>query len=178
MKKRVRILFLMVLTIVLFVGCGKERHTTDPISATEQIKETESVKETEPVKETEQIDTANGVDMDLTVMGSDMVYATVYQLMVDPDTYVGKTIRMEGTYYAAYYEPTEKYYHYCIIADATVCCTQGMEFVWDDGSHVYPDEYPAEETEIIVTGVFETYREEGDPNLYCRLKDAVMERKE
>ena len=37
-----------------------------------------------------------------------------------------------------------------------------MEFVWDDDSHVYPDDYPAENSNIVVTGVFETYREDGD----------------
>lgn len=31
------------------------------------------------------------VDYDLTEMNSDMVYSTVYQLMMDPERYVGKT---------------------------------------------------------------------------------------
>ena len=115
------------------------------------------------------------IDYDLTNMSSDMVYAIVYQMMVDPDAYIGKTFRMEGMYYAVYYEPTGKYYHYCIIQDALACCAQGMEFVWGDGRHVYPDEYPKENTKIVVQGTFETYREDGDDNLYCRLKDATME---
>lgn len=118
---------------------------------------------------------ADGVDYDLTAMSSDMVYATVYQMMVDPGTYIGKTFRMEGLYYANYYEPTAQYYHYCIIQDATACCAQGLEFVWEDGSHTYPDEYPKDNTEVIVEGTFETYREDGDNNLYCRLKDATLE---
>lgn len=115
------------------------------------------------------------VDIDLTEMGSDMVYATVYQLMVNPETYKGKTICMSGSYYATYYEPTSKYYHYCVIQDATACCSQGMEFIWGDGNHEYPDEYPNENAEIRVTGIFETYQEEGDPNIYCRLKNATLE---
>lgn len=115
------------------------------------------------------------VDYDLTNMSSDMVYATVYQMMADHDTYVGKTVRMDGLYYAGYYEPTAKYYHYCIIQDALACCAQGMEFMWGDGSRVYPDEYPKENAKIVVQGTFEMYREDGDDNLYCRLKDATME---
>ena len=79
------------------------------------------------------------------------------------------------TFYSSYYNSTDKYYHYCIIQDATACCAQGMEFVWDDDSHVYPDDYPAENSNIVVTGVFETYREDGDKNLYCRLSDASLE---
>lgn len=118
---------------------------------------------------------AAGVDYDLTAMSSDMVYAMVYHMMTDPYTYVGKTFRMDGLYYSVYYEPTAKYYHYCIIQDALACCAQGMEFVLDDGTHTSPEDYPEENTGVVVQGVFETYQEDGDSSLYCRLNDAVME---
>lgn len=114
-------------------------------------------------------------DYDLTAMNSDMVYATVYQMMAEPEEYIGKTCRMDGQYYSAWYEPTQQYYHYCLIQDAAACCAQGMEFVWEDGNHSYPGDYPQENAEIIVQGTFETYTEEGDSNLYCRLKDAALE---
>lgn len=171
MKKVIRYSFIL---IVLFVLSGCE---SQPGSIGEKGTETAGtviadVAEKEKIQETEE---SQGVDVDLTQMGSDMVYATVYQMMVDPETYVGKTVRMRGSYYATWYEQTMKYYHYVIINDATACCSQGMEFVWEDGNHKYPEEYPAAETEVEVTGVFETYREEGDENLYCRLKDAVLE---
>ncbi len=118
---------------------------------------------------------ADDVDYDLTVMSSDMVYATVYQMMTDPGIYIGKTFRMDGLYQASYYEPTKQYYHACVIQDATACCAQGMEFVWGDGSHVYPDEYPEINTRVTVQGTFEAYSEAGDSNLYCRLKDATLD---
>ena len=117
------------------------------------------------------------VDYDLTQMSSDMVYATVYQMMVTPEEYEGKTFRIDGNFYATYYEATKKYYFYCGIQDATACCAQGMEFVWEDGSHIYPDEYPEDNAEIVVEGTFETYKEEGDQNLYCRLSDAILQKK-
>ena len=62
-----------------------------------------------------------------------------------------------------------------IIKDAMACCSQGIEFVWGDGSHTYPDEYPEQGSEVVVIGEFETYMEDGDPYLYSRLKDATME---
>lgn len=131
-------------------------------------------------KDKERVTNANiqnigDVDYDLMNMNSDMVYVTVYQMVVDPDTYIGKTFRMDGLYCAFYDGSTAKYYHYCLIQDALACCSQGLEFVWDDGSHIYPDEYPEDNTEVVVQGVFETYQEAGDPNLYCRLKDASLE---
>lgn len=121
--------------------------------------------------------TEGGVDYDLTQMSSDMVYATVYQMMVAPKEYEGKTFRIDGKFYAAYYKPAKKYYFYCVIQDATACCSQGMEFVWEDGSHSYPDEYPKDNAKIVVEGTFETYREKGDKNLYCRLADATLQQK-
>lgn len=118
---------------------------------------------------------SDDVCYDLTIMNSEMVYAMVYQMMADPNTYLGKTFRIEGTYYAVYYEATAQYYHYCLIQDALACCAQGIEFIWGDGSHVYPKDYPDENAKIVVEGTFETYKEDGDDILYCRLKDATME---
>ena len=115
------------------------------------------------------------VNYDLTEMGSDMVYAIVYQLMQNPEQYIGKTLKIKGQYYPSYYEPTGQYYHYCIIEDATACCSQGLEFVWEDGNHSFPDDYPPESSPIIVTGTYETYQEKDDPNLYCRLTNATLE---
>lgn len=126
------------------------------------------------LKEQEQLNDS-AVDIDMTKMSSDMVYATVYQMMSEPESYVGKVIRIRGNYSAVWYEPTAQYYHYVMIQDATACCGQGLEFVWGDGSHSYPEEYPKENAEITVTGKFETYTEEGDENLYNRLSNATMQ---
>ena len=115
---------------------------------------------------------SEGVDVDLTLMGKDLIYATVYQMMSKPEEYEGKTIRIEGKYYASYYPITDKYYNYCLIADAAACCSQGLEFELGGGA-VYPDGYPEDQSEVIVTGVFETYTEEaGQTFYYCRLRDA------
>lgn len=118
---------------------------------------------------------SSDVDYDLTVMSSDMVYSTVYQMMTDPETYVGKTVRMNGAYVVNYWESTDTYYHCVLIKDAQACCQQGIEFVWGDGNHIYPDDYPEESAEVLVTGTFETYKEDGDTNLYCRLENATLE---
>ena len=134
--------------------------------------EDEWMPEDQPLEETA---SDTGVDYDLTQMNGDMVYATVYQMMADPSTYEGKTFRMEGLYTPIIVEDTGKIYHYCLIQDALACCAQGMEIVLGDGSHTDKSEYPPEDTDIIVEGTFETYREEDDENLYCRLANATME---
>ena len=150
--------------------------TTESEKASSDVESNKDIEDT--ISGAENIrDTDETVDYDLTQMSSDMVYATVYQMMVTPEEYEGKTFRIDGNFYATYYEATKKYYFYCVIQDATACCAQGMEFVWEDGSHIYPDEYPKDNAEIVVEGTFETYREDGDKNLYCRLSDATLQQK-
>ena len=112
-----------------------------------------------------------GIDYDLTTMGSDMVYATVYLMMTQPEDFEGKKFRMKGQYLSAFFEPTKKYYNYCFISDAAGCCSQGIEFVTKE-KFKYPDDFPKDDTDIEVVGVFETYTEEG--KLYCHLKDSEM----
>jgi hypothetical protein len=101
------------------------------------------------------------VDVDLTRMSSTMVYGEVYNMMVSPDQYLGKRIKMSGPYNASFYEPTNQYYHFVIVEDATACCQQGIEFFWN-GDHKYPADYPETETKIELTGVYESYEELGE----------------
>ena len=111
------------------------------------------------------------VKVDLTKMNSTMVYSEVSNMMTTPDKYLGKTVRMKGKF--AVYPGQDRNYYACIISDATACCQQGMEFVLA-GDFEYPGDYPAEGTEITVTGIFDTYKE--GTQMYCQLADAVMEK--
>lgn len=190
MKKKKKIIVFSLL-LFLLTGCAvQESKMPSKKNKVEEVldqqinttqKESVIVEETTgrsvPIKivEEENMDLYEEIDYDLTLMGSDMVYMTVYHLMVYPDEYIGKTVKMKGLYYAAYYELTEQYYHYVIIEDATACCAQGLEFIWDEGQHLYPDEYPEDETEVVVTGIFETYQEGGEEFIYCRLRNATFE---
>ena len=187
----------MVAAVVLISGCGKQTDngkginngkTVDKVIESqvkkeEQKKTEESTKEDTQKNDQQNTDTQTpesvqgsvnapeaSVDVDLSVMDSDMIYATVYQMMSDPEQYVGKTFRIEGKFYVTYDEMTKNQYYYCVIKDATECCAQGLEFVWGDGSHIYPDEYPTDGTEVVVDGTFELYME--NDSRYCRLANA------
>lgn len=41
--------------------------------------------------------------------------------------------------------------------------------------HLSDEDYLEQETEIIVQGTFETYKEPNDETLYCRITDADMQ---
>lgn len=152
--------------------------TLDPISeAMESIQNSRIAEENKSREEQMALmKSTEGVDFDLTKMSPDMVYAMVYQMMTEPATYEGKVFRINGTYYASFFETNNQYYHYCIIKDALACCTQGMEFIWGDGTHAYPDEFPNEGDVVEITGTFETYSE-GDGRLYCRLNHSELVKK-
>ena len=195
--KRTGIGIWLLAAVVLISGCGKQADNGKGINSGKtvdkviesQVKKEEQKKTEESTKEdTQKNDQQNtdtqtpesvqgsvnapeaAVDVDLSVMDSDMIYATVYQMMSDPEQYVGKTFRIEGKFYVTYDEMTKNQYYYCVIKDATECCAQGLEFVWGDGSHIYPDEYPTDGTEVIVDGTFELYTE--NDSRYCRLANA------
>lgn len=118
------------------------------------------------------LSSTEGIDVDLTSLSSTMVYSEVYNMMYDPDSYLGKTIKMDGLFTAYHDESTGNNYFACIIQDATACCAQGVEFVLTD-DYSYPNDYPSEGDEITVTGVFDTYNE-GD-YMYCTLRDASLQ---
>jgi hypothetical protein len=112
--------------------------------------------------------TEPAVDVDLLGLNSNMIYAEVYAMMVEPERYVDKTIRLQGYSTSAYYAPTDTTYYAVIIPDATACCAQGIEYILDgDGA------YPADDDDITITGRFELYDEEGAT--FCRLAEAVIE---
>ncbi|MDR2733242.1 MAG: hypothetical protein LBC99_01210 [Spirochaetota bacterium] len=115
------------------------------------------------------------IDVDLTVLSATMVYAEVYNIMTQPNEYMGKTIRMSGPYYASYPDKDHQYHHYVIIEDASACCKQGLEFI-RAGDHDYPNDYPENETKIEVTGVFNSYEKYGQ-NRYYVMVDEIMVKK-
>ncbi len=112
------------------------------------------------------------IDVDLTKLSSTMVYSEVYNMMVDPDSYLGKTIKMSGAFAVYTDQESGKNYFACIIQDATACCAQGIEFTLD-GDYSYPADYPAVNDEITVTGTFATYEEDG--YIYSTLLNAKMD---
>ena len=115
----------------------------------------------------------DGIDIDITVLSSTMVYSVVYCMVTAPDDYIGMVVKMNGqfTYYCD--EQSGNEYYACIIQDATACCSQGIEFVLADSEdYNYPDDYPVPGEEITVTGTFDTYEENG--YTYCVLREAEL----
>lgn len=144
--KKLLCVFLIALTLVPLAACGRE--DTAKKTAAEDAEGTAAV------------------DIDLTALSGIMVYSEVNSMISFPDNYIGKTVKMQGQF--TIYQATDesgafipgKMFFACMIADATACCAQGLEFALA-GRPVYPDEYPELGAEITVVGTFEWYEEDG-----------------
>ena len=172
--KRIFCLLLAVCMTLSLCACGKDSEEgagNDASSSNEESSaSTESIptpKEKETPEESEQPQaSADGVEVDLTVLSSTMVYSEVYNMLYnDPAHYLGKTVKAKGTF-SLYQLVTDGVLqpdpvaYACIIADATACCAEGMEFVLE-GDYTYPDDYPELGAEITVIGEFQSYEENG-----------------
>ena len=160
MMKQLLCLLLAVCMTLSLCACGKgaERDTERGASASEPQP---SPAITEPPQAS-----ADGAEVDLTVLSSTMVYAEVYNMLYnDPAHYLGKTVKARGTF-SIYQLVTDGVLqpdpvsYACIISDAAACCAEGMEFVLE-GDLTYPDDYPELGTEITVIGEFQSYEENG-----------------
>lgn len=169
MKKRIYALSLLI--ALLLTGCGDGQAATAPAETAVPTVETSAPTTAETTvsapETTEAIQAAGG--MDLSAMSTTMAMAQLTAMQYEPESYLGQTIKMRGTFAVGYGE-TRNYY-YCLIADATACCQQGLEFLWE--GHTFPDDYPEPGAEIIVEGVFDTYLE--DNYTYMQLINASME---
>ena len=178
--KRIFCLLLAVCMMASLCACGKGREkdagNDTPSSNVEVSAPTESIPapneqetpdEQQTPEEPEQTQTsADGVEVDLTVLSSTMVYSEVYNMLYnDPAHYLGKTVKARGTFSiyqlvtAGVLQPDPVSYA-CIISDAAACCAEGMEFVLE-GDLTYPDDYPELGTEITIIGEFQSYEENG-----------------
>ena len=177
MKKIISLIMLFVMLVSVFAGCGSaasqvenksdqtSKKTINDILAESQAKNTTVA----PKVDYPKLDYS--AEVDLTNLNSNMVYSTVYSMVNSPEEYKGKTVKAQGTFDVFTDPKSGTLFYACVIADATACCSQGLEFVWK-GDHSYPGDYPKVGEPITVGGVFGTYDDNGQT--YCRLSDAEL----
>lgn len=193
MKKRsmicTLIIMILLLTAGIFIltGCGDSTGEDNAAAEDTTVVEDTASDETQTQDETSsgdwkdvqgepEIDISalggpGGVDVDLTKLSSTMVYAVVNDMMMRPNEYLGKMVRMHGAMSTYHDEKTGNTYYACIIKDATACCAQGIEFATTDEYDV--SDYPPDGEELTVVGNYDLYEENGYQ--YCILHDAILE---
>lgn len=151
---------LSVVMVFTLFSCSK-KDPADLVVQTMKIPTEETVIEIPAIPTMEQIKESynktvdlSKVDVDLTKMSSTMIYAEVFNMVLMPDDYIGKNLKIKG-HFAVYIseESGEKYFS-IIIPDATQCCQQGIDFVVLSEKK-YPQEYPAIGQEITLVGKYD-----------------------
>lgn len=112
-------------------------------------------------------------DIDLSRMSGTMVYGQVYQMVMYPQKYIGKYIKMKGVFSSYYDDESKRRFYGCVIQDALACCSQGLAFELAK-PRKFPKEYPAEGSEITIIGYFD-YLEEEDGTSYPIVRNAEMQ---
>jgi hypothetical protein len=105
-----------------------------------------------------------------------MFIAQVNDVYLNPEEYLGKTLKLEGIFQAQHYYGTDPYYF--VIRYGPGCCgndgNAGFEVLWDGAFAKKPAEggelaYPEEGDWVEASGVLGTYEEDGYPYLCIAL---------
>lgn len=153
---------------LVLAGCGQKETSVTTVNALTTVVPTVQTKSSTAVPIFSEATDApasefSAMEIDLTSMSSTMVYSYVFNMISTPDDFIGQRFRIRGIYDEQYWDQTNLTYHYIVIADATACCAQGLEFVLTDPNVAYPQ--VGEEFEI--SGVFGTYEE--NETLYIQI---------
>lgn len=179
--------FLLLVGTLSLSSCGLRGNALDSlfseeVSTSQRVfypKKSSSVEEgsSETQRSTRSVYTGNydHVDIDLSSYSETMAYATAMDIGDNYEQNRGKTIKVKGLFKAYESNVLGFYFYACAVMDNTACCAIYFEFVPRD-SMSYPADFPAEDAEITVAGVFDPYTEEneGRTYIYCNLADAVI----
>lgn len=157
----------LILISLLLIGCSKNSAITKaqeeqsiPLLANSVIPTKESVIRMPDIPSMDEIKAMHTdyipsgiVDHDLSNMNANMIFAEIFNLVLMPDEYIGRTFRMKGNFAVYVNETSGNKYFSIIIPDATQCCQQGIDIICL-GDMKYPEDFPKIGSEIMVTGQF------------------------
>lgn len=169
MKQKLIYTLVIVLIISTFCGCADAKTDT----STDNQSNSESLNEIDADDENADGEDVDDIYVDLTQLSSTMIFAEINNMMIDPESYVGKKIRVAGLYYLYHEEDTDIKMHYIVIPDATECCQQGLEFVLSS-EYNFPEDYPISDADIEIIGTFSRGEIEGSPFYYLESNDLVI----
>ena len=149
---RNEILILLISSLLfIFAGCSKKQTVAaTPAEAPQQTK----------------------IDYDLSGMNFTMISSFFFQMLIEPETYENKTFKIKGSFQTFENPDGELPYFSVIMNDATMCCQEGMDFVWE-GDHKWPQDYPPEGTEISIIGKYIVTEEDGFSYNYLLASDVI-----
>ncbi len=170
MKKKIIILF--IVSLIMLTGCSSDK-AGSKVSATgarkaPETNESDIKKDSTDEENTDTTKETSGLEMpvasdDVIEIKEKLFIAQSNDIYINPDNYIGKTIKYEGIFKANYLEENGETYYF-VIRYGPGCCgydgEAGFEIRWNGT-------FPKENDWCEVVGVLEEYEEDGW--LYLRL---------
>lgn len=169
MKKIYRGILFSVLLSLLLWGCSSVKEEPDPKEST--FKEAEQNKKESQAALLSSFNQEGefraliprskgqeGIDFDLTMLNQNMVFAQIYSMIMSPEEYTGKTVKLKGSLiYAKEFDEngniiSDKEVLICVVSDEAACCAVGVEFIPKD-EEAFRGASFEEWEEITITGV-------------------------
>lgn len=158
------------------LSCSKKPLETTPTSTPATAAQSPSVQvqtAEQPASSTTSATTSSKPDFDLTKMSATMIYSTIFDMLIMPEEYVEKVIKVKG-WFETYTDPqTAELYYAVVVPDATACCQQGLEFIWP-GDHHFPADFPDPGQDITVTGRYKLVDKDGFAYNYLEASEVVF----
>jgi len=137
-------LLVILLTAIVLAGCSKK---ADSITAPQVSKSSSKTK----------------YDYDFTTMNFNVASGIMFDILVTPEKYAGKTVKIAGKFNSQEYEG--KRYFTAVIWDSTGCCPIGLDFIPPEGMK-YPFDFPKDDEDITVCGKWEPQLVDGEEQLW------------
>ena len=115
------------------------------------------------------------VDYDLSEMNFTMISSFFFQMLVESEKYENKTFKIKGKFQTFDNEedPSALPYFSVIMNDVTMCCQEGIDFVWE-GKHNWPADYPYQDQEITIIGKYIVTETDGITYNYILASDIIL----
>lgn len=165
-------IFVLFLVPSVFFSCSKSnsRQNLNPNDYVDEFELPEVKSNTDEVFDGEKL------SLDLTKMSATMVYAEVFNMLIMPDKYDGKLIKVRGNFSRFVPNGKTEEVTTVVVSDALACCQQGLEFKITPGSplenQLKSQSLPEPDSEIEIIGRFVlSQTEEGFDYFYLDLKN-------
>lgn len=159
----------------LFFSCSKN-NLRQNLNPNDYVDEFDEFEFGEVKSNTDEVFGGEKLSLDLTKMSATMVYAEVFNMLVMPDKYDGKLIKVRGNFSRFVPNGKTEEVTTVVVSDALACCQQGLEFKITPGSplenQLKNQNFPEPDSEIEIIGRFVlSQTEEGFDYFYLDLKN-------
>lgn len=111
------------------------------------------------------------IDLDFTKMNYNMASSIMFEMMVEPEKYIDKNVKINGQFHTSVHEGTR--YFAVINWDLTGCCPTGLNFIPPDNM-VFPYFFPEGGSIITVTGTMKL-ASDGENEQLCFFAASITE---